>query len=344
MIGHSPRVEDPEAAIAVARDAARGAGHQVQAVGRGRAEDRAEVVRAQHGVGSVEQRVVERQLVRGVEAERGVARALEEAVHPPAVALDVRRGPRVRGVGAPQRGPVEHRVPAAGRVGLGEAGRRAEAAALHLRREAEVAVEGAVLLAGDHEVADRGVAAPAAPAGARRVGAVAHTDPGANSIPTPAAPDRCSNALRVNPRTRPSRLVRGQPLRRRRAERGEEAVAERAHRPDRRLRARQQAVLPAPSGDLVHHLRVVGDDRDRHVVGGALAGDDRGLMVAQEDDHELVVAVVLHVGDDRAHRVLDRMAVGGAGPIGVAEERGPRGLLRRDAVEDRAVADRRPRG
>ncbi len=106
------------------------------------------------------------------------------------------------------------------------------------------------------------------------------------------------------------------------------------------LRARQHAVLPSPSGDPVHHLRVVRDDRDRHVVAGALARDDRRrLMVAQEDDHELVVAVALHERDDRAQRVLDRMAVGGASALGVAEERGPRGLLRREAVEDRAVAD-----
>src|SRR5215203_5452366 len=33
------------------------------------------------------------------------------------------------------------------------------------------------------------------------------------------------------------------------------------------------------------------------------------------------------------------MPVGGARALGIAEERGPRGLLRRDAVEDRAVAD-----
>src|ERR671910_2606360 len=33
------------------------------------------------------------------------------------------------------------------------------------------------------------------------------------------------------------------------------------------------------------------------------------------------------------------MRVGGAGPLGIAEERGPRGFLRRTAVEDRAVAD-----
>ena len=51
---------------------------------------------------------------------------------------------------------------------------------------------------------------------------------------------------------------------------------------------RQQAVVPAPSGDPVEHLRVVGDDRDRHVVTRALAAHDlRGLMIAQHDEHEL---------------------------------------------------------
>ena len=73
---------------------------------------------------------------------------------------------------------------------------------------------------------------------------------------------------------------------------------------------------------------------------GALAGDERrGLVVAQDDEHEVVVAVAPHEREERAQRVLDRVPVGGAGPLGVAEERGLRGLLRRDAVEDRAVAD-----
>ena len=73
-----------------------------------------------------------------------------------------------------------------------------------------------------------------------------------------------------------------------RAECAEEAVAERVHRPDRRLRAGPQAVAPAPAGDPVQHRRVVGDDRDRHVVTRVLAGDDlRGLMVAQDDEHEI---------------------------------------------------------
>src|SRR5215212_2440816 len=127
---------------------------------------------------------------------------------------------------------------------------------------------------------------------------------------------------------------------RRGAERGEKTVAERRHRPDGRLRTRPHAVLPAPPGDPAQHPRVVGDDRDRHVVPGALAADERrGLVVAQEDDDELVVAVALNEREDRAHRVLDRAAVGGAGSLGVSEERGLRGLLRREAAEDRAVAD-----
>ena len=51
-----------------------------------------------------------------------------------------------------------------------------------------------------------------------------------------------------------------------RAERAEEAVAEGAHRPDRRRRAGPHAVDPAPPGDPAQHRRVVGDDRDRHVM------------------------------------------------------------------------------
>src|SRR5918999_4138025 len=133
------------------------------------------------------------------------------------------------------------------------------------------------------------------------------------------------------------------PARGRRAERREEAVTERLHGPDRRLRARRHAVLPAPSGDPVHHLGVVGNDRDGHVVAGALARDDpRGLMVAKYDEHEVLVAVALHEREDRFQRVLDRMPVGGAGPLAVAEERGLRRLLRGEAVEDRAVADVAP--
>src|SRR5829696_4786404 len=62
-------------------------------------------------------------------------------------------------------------------------------------------------------------------------------------------------------------------------------------------------------------------------------------MVAQYDEHKVVVAVALHEREERAQRVLDRMRVGDAGPLGIAEERGPRGFLRRTAVEDRAVAD-----
>ena len=75
-------------------------------------------------------------------------------------------------------------------------------------------------------------------------------------------------------------------------------------------------------------------------LGVVVAGDERrGLMVAQHDEHEVVVAVAPHEREERAHRVLDRVPVGGAGPPGIAEERRLSGLLRRDAVEDRAVAD-----
>ena len=102
------------------------------------------------------------------------------------------------------------------------------------------------------------------------------------------------------------------PLPRAECERAEEAVAEGAHRPDRSLRARPQAVLPAPAGDLSSTAGISGDDRDRHVVTqvGVEAGDDRrGLMVSQDDEHEIVVAVALHEGDQGVQGVLDGLAV-----------------------------------
>ena len=170
MTGHRAESRIPRQQGPLARDAARGPGHHVQVVGGARADDGAEVVRAQRGVLSVEERVVERQLGGGVVADRGVARGLEEAVHPPVAVLEMRSGPRVARVAARQRGLVEHRVRAAGGVGLREPGRRAEAAAPDLRGEAEVAVEGAVLLAGDDEVADRGGAGRRRLSRARRDG------------------------------------------------------------------------------------------------------------------------------------------------------------------------------
>ena len=48
------------------------------------------------------------------------------------------------------------------------------------------------------------------------------------------------------------------------------------------------------------------DDRDRHVVARTLPADDRpGLMVAQHDDHEIGIPVVLHERDQAVQRVLD---------------------------------------
>ncbi len=61
-------------------------------------------------------------------------------------------------------------------------------------------------------------------------------------------------------------------------------------------------------------------------------------MVAEDDDHGVLVPVALHEREQRPHRVLDRVPVGAARPLGVAEELGLRGLLRRDAAEDRSVA------
>src|SRR3954451_20634194 len=114
---------------------------------------------------------LERQLAAGVVADRGLARALEEPVHAPGVVLEVRAGPGVVGVGGPQRGELERRVAAAGGVRLEVARRRAEALRLDFRREPVVVVERAVLLAGDHEVANRRVVAAApAPGGRGRRG------------------------------------------------------------------------------------------------------------------------------------------------------------------------------
>jgi hypothetical protein len=119
----------------------------------------------------------------------------------------------------------------------------------------------------------------------------------------------------------------------------QEAVAEGVHPPDRSARSGPQAVLPAPAGNPVQDGRVVGDDRDRHVVADAAPGDDRrGLVVAEEDEYEVVVAVGLHVGDEGVQRVLDGTSVRGAYPVRVA----PHGLRLvaglRHAVEGRAVA------
>ena len=65
-------------------------------------------------------------------------------------------------------------------------------------------------------------------------------------------------------------------------------------------------------------------------------------MVAQDDEHEIVVAVVLHEGDQGVQGVLDRPAVRRTYPFGVAPERALCHLVHRNAVEDRAVADVAP--
>jgi hypothetical protein len=61
----------------------------------------------------------------------------------------------VVGIGRGQRRQVERGVLAAGGVGLEVAGGRPETPGLYLPRVAELVVERAVLLAGDHQVADR---------------------------------------------------------------------------------------------------------------------------------------------------------------------------------------------
>ena len=57
-------------------------------------------------------------------------------------------------------------------------------------------------------------------------------------------------------------------------------------------------------------------------LGAVGAGDDRrGLVVAEHDEHEVVVAVVLHEGEQGVQRVLDRPAVRRTYPLRVAPER-----------------------
>ena len=79
-------------------------------------------------------------------------------------------------------------------------------------------------------------------------------------------------------------------LGRSRAEGTEELVAEGAHPLKRRLGTGQQPVLPVPGCDLPEHGRVAGDDRDRHDVAGEIAADDAGgLLVAEQNEHEVRV-------------------------------------------------------
>ncbi|GGV04253.1 hypothetical protein GCM10010260_46600 [Streptomyces filipinensis] len=71
-----------------------------------------------------------------------------------------------------------------------------------------------------------------------------------------------------------------------------------------------QALRPAPAGDPGQHPGVVGDEGDRHVLARAVRGDGRyGLVVAQEDQHGVVVAVAPHEPDEAVQRVLDGAAV-----------------------------------
>ena len=43
-------------------------------------------------------------------------------------------------------------------------------------------------------------------------------------------------------------------------------------------------------------------------------------MIAQYDEHEVVVPVAPHEREERVQRVLDRLRVGAPGPLGIAEE------------------------
>ena len=75
-----------------------------------------------------------------------------------------------------------------------------------------------------------------------------------------------------------------------RAEGAEELVAEGVHGLERSGGTGQQPVLPAPGGNLPEHGRVVSDDRDHHLVAGPGAADGAsGLLVAEQDEHEVRV-------------------------------------------------------
>src|SRR6185312_6714199 len=79
------------------------------------------------------------------------------------------------------------------------------------------------------------------------------------------------------------------------AEGAEELVAEGAHWLERSEVPGQQPVLPVPGSNLPEHGRVVGDDRDRHLVVGPIAADGAGgLVVAEQNEHEVWV---IELGD-----------------------------------------------
>src|SRR5690348_10887305 len=91
---------------------------------------------------------------------------------------------------------------------------------------------------------------------------------------------------------------------------GQESVTEGLHGPGRRPRAGPQPVLPSPPGDPVQYGAVAGDDRDRDVHAGVVPGDEGGgLVVAEDDKYQIVIAVVLHVRHEGGQRVLDGTSV-----------------------------------
>jgi hypothetical protein len=80
---------------------------------------------------------------------------------------------------------------------------------------------------------------------------------------------------------------------------------------------------------------------DQDVSAGAVPGDEGGgLVVAEKDEHQVVVAVGLHVRHEGRQRVLDGTAVAVAHAVGVALD-DLYGIVRSGAgtVEHRAVAD-----
>ena len=77
--------------------------------------------------------------------------------------------------------------------------------------------------------------------------------------------------------------------------------------PERRRRSRKHSVRPTPAGESSDHSRVVGDDRDRHVV--IWPARDRSSTAVHSPstiEHGVLGAVALDEGVEGAKRVLDR--------------------------------------
>ena len=136
---------------AVGGDPAGGAGGQVEAIGPGWTQDRAEVVRTQRR--GLEQAVVERKVGCGVVAQGVDTVGGVKAVHRAAIILGVRCEPGMADVRSREAREVIRRHEAARAVGLRVVGRHAKSACE--RRVAIVMVERAILLHVDDDVPNR---------------------------------------------------------------------------------------------------------------------------------------------------------------------------------------------